>query len=93
MIRPILLCQGFHRAFIDPASPLFSEAASKRRVTCEELVRHARGSGWTVVHSFLDTESVRMAGASSEHRSPRPRATGRHARREWRRNAATPKTM
>lgn len=65
MIRPILLCQGFHRAFIDPASPLFSESASKRRATCEELVRHARGSGWTVVHSFLDTESVRMAGASS----------------------------
>lgn len=65
MIRPILLCQGFHRAFIDPASPLFSESASMRRATCEELVRHARSSGWTVVHSFLDTESVRMAGTSS----------------------------
>jgi hypothetical protein len=65
MIRPVLLCQGFHRAFIDPASPLFSESASLRRSTCEELVRHARSAGWTVVHSFLDTESVRSAGAST----------------------------
>ncbi|MFT3723058.1 MAG: isochorismatase family protein [Hyphomonadaceae bacterium] len=65
MIRPVLLCQGFHRAFIDPASALFSESASMRRSICEELVKHARSAGWTVVHSFLDTESVRAAGVSS----------------------------
>ena len=46
MIRPVLLCQGFHRAFIDHASPLFSESASMRRATCEELIRHARSAGW-----------------------------------------------
>lgn len=65
MIRPVLLCQGFHRAFIDPASALFSESASMRRSTCEELIRHARSAGWAVVHSFLDTESVRASGTSS----------------------------
>lgn len=65
MIRPVLLCQGFHRAFIDRTSPLFSESASMRRSTCEELIRHARSAGWAVVHSFLDTESVRAAGTSS----------------------------
>lgn len=65
MIRPVLLCQGFHQAFIDRSSALFSESAAMRRSTCEALVRHARYSGWTVVHSFLDTESVRAAGAAS----------------------------
>jgi nicotinamidase-related amidase len=73
MIRPVLLCQGFHRAFIDHASPLFSESASIRRSTCEELIRHARSAGWMVVHSFLDTESVRAAGpASIQNFAPLP---------------------
>lgn len=65
MIRPALVCQGFHRAFIEPGSPLFSESASLRRSVCEKLVHHARSAGWLVVHSFLDTESVRTAGAPS----------------------------
>jgi nicotinamidase-related amidase len=65
MIRPVLLCQGFHRAFIDHGSPLFSQSASMRRSTCEDLLRHARSAGWVVVHSFLDTETVRAAGTGS----------------------------
>lgn len=65
MIRPVLLCQGFHRAFIEHGSPLFSQSASLRRTTCEELIRHARSCGWAVIHSFLDTETVRAAGSGS----------------------------
>ncbi len=65
MIRPILICQGFHRAFLEPASTLFSESASMRRATCEQLVHHARSASWVIVHSFLDTESVRTNGAAS----------------------------
>jgi len=65
MMRPVLLCQGFHQAFIDRSSMLFSESAAMRRSVCETLIRHARHAGWIVVHSFLDTESVRAAGASS----------------------------
>lgn len=65
MIRPVLICQGFHRAFIDRTSALFSEFASMRRDVCERLLRHARSSAWVLVHSFLDTEAVHSGGGAS----------------------------
>lgn len=62
---PVLLCQGFQRAFVDAASPMFSLSAASRRSTCEQLLRHARMSGWGVVHAFLETDVLDGAGASS----------------------------
>jgi hypothetical protein len=61
-IAPVLLCQGFHRAFIEPEGPMFSASAAMRRATCESVLRQARRSGWIVVHSFLDTDAIRSAG-------------------------------
>jgi nicotinamidase-related amidase len=64
-MRPVLLCQGFQRAFVDATSPMFSLSACSRRSNCEELLRHARATGWGVVHSFLDTDVFTGTGAAS----------------------------
>jgi hypothetical protein len=61
-IAPVLVCQGFHRAFIEPEAPMFSASAAMRRATCEAVLRQARRSGWIVVHSFLDSDAIRAAG-------------------------------
>jgi hypothetical protein len=61
-IAPVLVCQGFHRAFIEPEGPMFSASAAMRRATCEAVLRQARRSGWIVVHSFLDSHAIRAAG-------------------------------
>jgi len=61
-IAPVLICQGFHRAFIEPEGPMFSASAALRRATCESVLRQARRSGWVVVHSLLDADIVRSAG-------------------------------
>lgn len=65
MTRPVLVCQGFQRAFIDVDGPMFSLSASVRRSICEQVLKRARASGWTVVHSFLDTETLGTAGGAS----------------------------
>jgi hypothetical protein len=57
MTRPVLVCQGFQRAFIDVPSRMFSVSASMRRSTCETVLKYARASGWSLVHSFLDTDA------------------------------------
>ena len=62
---PVLLCQGFQRAFVDAASPMFSLSAASRRTTCEQLLRHARAAGWGIVHAFLETDVLDGAGVSS----------------------------
>ena len=73
MSQPVLVCQGFQRAFIEPGSPLYSASASLRRTACEQLLRLARTSGWTVVHTFLENDAVRAAGeASIDGFNPRP---------------------
>lgn len=73
MTQPVLVCQGFQRAFIEPGGPLYSASAALRRTSCEQLLRLARTSGWTVVHTFLDTDAVRAAGeASIDGFSPTP---------------------
>lgn len=59
---PVLVCQGFHRAFIEPEGALFSASAAMRRATCESVLRQARRSKWTVVHTFLDTDAIKAAG-------------------------------
>jgi Isochorismatase family len=59
---PVLICQGFHRAFVEPEGPMFSASAAMRRATCESVLRQARRSGWIVVHTFLDTDVVKAAG-------------------------------
>src|SRR5689334_11037365 len=61
-IAPVLVCQGFHRAFIEPEGPLFSASAAMRRATCESVLRQARRSQWIVVHSLLQTDAVKAAG-------------------------------
>jgi hypothetical protein len=61
-IAPVLICQGFHRAFIEPEGPMFSASAAMRRATCESVLRQARRSQWIVVHSLLDTGIVKDAG-------------------------------
>lgn len=61
-IAPVLVCQGFHRAFIEPEGALFSASAAMRRATCESVLRQARRSKWIVVHTFLDTYAVKAAG-------------------------------
>lgn len=65
MTRPVLLCQGFQRAFIDPASRTFSLSASTRRGACEQLLKCARACDWTTVHSFLDTDALGPTGSAS----------------------------
>ncbi len=73
MTRPVLICQGFQRAFIDIDSPMFSVSASMRRGACEQVLKRARTAGWTLVHSYLDTETLGAAGgASIEGFSPSP---------------------
>jgi hypothetical protein len=66
-MTPVLISQGFQRAFVDTDGPMFSASASIRRMTCERLLARARQSGWTVVHSFLDTEPLRAAGEEAIH--------------------------
>jgi hypothetical protein len=61
-LAPVLVCQGFHRAFIEPENAMFSASAAMRRATCEAVLRQARQSGWIVVHSFLDSDAIRAAG-------------------------------
>lgn len=71
--RPVLVCQGFQKAFIDASGPMFSVSASIRRGVCEQLLKRGRSSGWTVIHSFLDTETLGPAGgASIEGFAPSP---------------------
>ena len=41
---------------------MFSVSAAMRRATCESVLRQARRSGWTVVHSLLQTDAVKAAG-------------------------------
>jgi nicotinamidase-related amidase len=65
MTRPVLVCQGFQRAFIDSGGPMFSVSASLRRNVCEQVLKRARASDWTVVHSFLDTETLGATGGAS----------------------------
>jgi nicotinamidase-related amidase len=63
--RPVLVCQGFQRAFIQADGPMFSVSASVRRSVCEQVLKRARTSGWTVVHSFLDTDTLGATGGAS----------------------------
>ncbi|MBI1360176.1 MAG: isochorismatase family protein [Alphaproteobacteria bacterium] len=73
MTRPVLICQGFQRAFIDIDSPMFSVSASMRRSACEQVLKRARSAGWTLLHSYLDSETLGAAGgASIEGFSPSP---------------------
>ncbi len=73
MNRPVLVCQGFQRAFIDANGPMFSVSAAVRRSICEQVLKRARASGWTVVHSFLDTETLGAnGGASMDGFAPSP---------------------
>ena len=65
MNRPVLVCQGFQRAFIDANGPMFSVSAAVRRSICEQVLKRARASSWTVVHSFLDTETLGATGGAS----------------------------
>jgi hypothetical protein len=65
MMAPVLLCQGFQRAFVDTTSAMFSLSAAARRNTCEQLLRHARTAGWSVVHAFLETDVLGKSGACS----------------------------
>jgi nicotinamidase-related amidase len=64
-MAPVLLCQGFQRAFVDATSSTFSLSAASRRNTCEQLLAHARTNGWGIVHAFLETDVLAGAGASS----------------------------
>jgi nicotinamidase-related amidase len=65
MSRPVLVCQGFQRAFFDTDGPMFSVSASIRRNVCEQALKRARTAGWTVVHSFLDTDTLGATGGVS----------------------------
>ncbi len=65
MSRAALICQGFQRAFVDGAGDLFSVSSSMRRATCERIVKCARASGWRMIHTFLDSEALNGAAASS----------------------------
>lgn len=62
MSKPILLCQGFQNAFVDADGRLFSRSAAARRQACLQLLRHARISGWTVLHAFLEGDAIGSAG-------------------------------
>jgi nicotinamidase-related amidase len=63
--HPVLVCQGFQRAFIETDGPMFSVSASVRRSVCEQVLKRARAAGWGVVHSFLDTETLGATGSAS----------------------------
>jgi hypothetical protein len=63
--QPVLLCQGLQRAFVDPGGPLFSQSASARRMVCERILGQARMSGWTLIHVFLDSDTMRAAGEAT----------------------------
>ena len=65
MTRPVLVCQGFQRAFIDVGSKTFSASASVRRGACEQILKRARASGWITVHSFLETDALGVTGGAS----------------------------
>lgn len=65
MIRPVLILQGFQRAFVEHDSPLFSRSATMRRSVCEKLLGNARSSGWTVIHSHLALERLHMPGVAT----------------------------
>jgi hypothetical protein len=60
-VTPVLVCQGFQQGFIEPGSPLFSVSASMRRTTCETVLRRARRSDWTVIHTFLGADLMHGA--------------------------------
>lgn len=60
IISPVLVCQGFQKGFIEPGS-MFSVSAAMRRTTCENLLRHARRSDWTVIHTFLGPDLMQGA--------------------------------
>lgn len=72
MTRPVLVCQGFQRAFFDADSPMFSVSATVRRSVCEQALKRARSAGWTVVHSFLDTDTLGAGGVSMDGFAPSP---------------------
>lgn len=63
MKTPILLLQGFQQAYLDIGHPSFSGTAAVRRDLCEKILRHARQSGWTVVHSFISADMLGEKGA------------------------------
>ncbi len=65
MSAPVLILQGFQRAFVEHDSPLFSRSASLRRGVCERLLKNARSTGWLVVHSYLALESLARPGAAA----------------------------
>jgi nicotinamidase-related amidase len=65
MTRPVLVCQGFQRAFFDAGGPMFSVSATVRRNVCEQALKRARTAGWAVVHSFLDTDTLGATGGVS----------------------------
>jgi nicotinamidase-related amidase len=73
MTRPVLLCQGFQRAFIEPGRAMFSHTASLRRGTAERVLGHARRSGWRVVHLYLESDVLEFgASATIDGFGPRP---------------------
>ena len=66
----MLLVQGFQRAFVELGNPAFSVSAAMRRSTCEQVLKFARASGWTIVHSYLETNSSSLQAAALDGFTP-----------------------
>lgn len=70
VLQPMLLVQGFQRAFVELGNPAFSVSAAMRRSTCEQVLKFARASGWTIVHSYLETNSSSLQAAALDGFTP-----------------------
>lgn len=68
----MLLVQGFQRAFVELGNPAFSVSATMRRSTCEQILKFARASGWSIMHSYLGTDRSIHAASALDGFTPLP---------------------